>query len=101
FVGPGYGYLCTMLKERGVKIPEEIGFADAQLQEGDTYHSGINQNARQIGISAVELLVSMMHRHQVGVPKIASHMLIEGTWQQNETTSGRVPATARPSLAST
>jgi DNA-binding LacI/PurR family transcriptional regulator len=101
FVGPGYGFLCPMLKERGYKIPEDIGFADTQLQDGDLINSGVNQNAHQIGVSAVELLVSMMHRHQVGVPKIASHMLVEGSWQENQTTSRRVPATARPSLVST
>ena len=90
-----------MLMERGYKMPEDIGFADTQLQEGDTVNSGVNQNARQIGVSGVELLVSMMHRHQVGVPKVASHMLVEGSWQQNQTTSRRVPTARRPNLVST
>jgi LacI family transcriptional regulator len=101
FVGPGYGFLCPMLKERGYKIPEDIGFADAQLQEDDTHHSGVNQNARQIGISSVEQLVSMMHRHQVGVPEVAAHTLVEGTWKHHQTTCRRVPTMAKPSLVST
>jgi DNA-binding LacI/PurR family transcriptional regulator len=94
FVAPGYGFLCPMLTERGYRVPEEIGFADTQLQDGDAINSGVNQNARQIGVSTIELLVSMMHRHQVGVPKVASHMLIEGSWRQNQTTSKRAPVAA-------
>jgi DNA-binding LacI/PurR family transcriptional regulator len=88
-IGPGYGYLCHGMIERGIKVPESVGYVDTQLPHDETYLSGINQNPRKIGAAAIDLLVSMIHRHDVGVPNLACHMLIEGTWQEGKTVSVR------------
>lgn len=88
-IGPGYGYLCHAMIERGIKVPESVGYVDTQLPHDETFLTGIDQNPRQIGIASIDLLISMMHRHDVGVPKVASHMLIEGSWQAGQTTAQR------------
>ena len=88
-VAAGYGWLCRAMIQRGIKIPEEVGYVDTQLPEVESYFTGLHQNARQIGRGAVDLLVGMMHRHEVGLPETPSHLLIEGSWRDGETASFR------------
>lgn len=91
FIGPSYGFLCDALRERGIRVPEDVGFVDTQLPPDGSrdHYSGINQNSRQIGVAAVDLLVSMMHRREVGVPEVMSHVLIEGSWHEGKSTVNR------------
>jgi len=88
-VGPSYNFLCQMMEERGYRVPEQVGYVDIQLPQSKQYYSGIFQNPRHIGKSTIDLLVSMMHRNEVGVPEVPSHVLVEGSWCENKTTSKR------------
>jgi LacI family transcriptional regulator len=88
-VAAGYGWLCRSMIERGIKIPESVGYVDTQLAEVDDFFTGLHQNARQIGKGAVDLLVGMMHRHEIGIPETPSHLLIEGSWRDGKTASPR------------
>ncbi len=93
-VGAGFGYICHDMIRRGLRVPDDVGYIDTQLPQGETFLTGVDQNPRQIGVASIDLLVSMMHRHDIGIPEIASHLLIEGSWRGNKTTSRRlhVPA---------
>ena len=84
-VGAGYAGLYQALLRMGVDIPGKLGFASTQLAEGEQVISGINQNSREIGRAAVDLLVSMIQRHTVGLPNIPHHLLIEGSWREGKT----------------
>jgi DNA-binding LacI/PurR family transcriptional regulator len=86
-VAAGYGALYRELVRRGVDFPRSIGYIDTQLAANDEYLSGIHQNSREIGSAAVDLLVSMMHRNDTGIPAIPSHLLIEGSWRDGKTVS--------------
>jgi DNA-binding LacI/PurR family transcriptional regulator len=88
-IGAGFGYLYHDMIKRGIKVPEAVGYVDTQLREGETLFTGINQNPRHIGIATIDLLVSMMHRYDIGVPKVASHVLIEGSWLEGRTAMKR------------
>jgi hypothetical protein len=48
-------------------------------------YAGIYQNAIQVGSSAVDFLVGMVQRNEVGVPTLAHSLLIDGTWQEGVT----------------
>ncbi len=81
FIAPGYVKLYENLIQRGLKI----GYADTQVLEDDDFFGGIHQNSRQVGVAAVDQLVSMMHRNDIGVPAIPSQLLIEGSWREGKT----------------
>lgn len=66
-----------------VKVPEEVGMVC--LSETTKGFSSINQNSREVGIAAVDLLVSMLHRNERGIPQIPRRLLIEGAWQEGNT----------------
>jgi LacI family transcriptional regulator len=93
-VAAGYGWLCREMIQRGIKVPQAVGYVDTQLPEADHYFSGIHQNPRQVGRGAVDLLVGMMHRHEVGIPETPSHLLIEGSWRDGQTATPRHPPVA-------
>ena len=84
-VGAGYAGLYQALVKMGLDIPGRFGFASTQLAEGERVISGIYQNSHEIGSAAVDLLVSMMQRHTIGLPIIPQHLLIEGSWREGKT----------------
>ena len=61
---------------------EECGYAMIHMgAEGRKRGmAGIDPNDTMVGSSAVDLLVSMLHRNERGVPEIASKVLIAGRW---------------------
>ncbi len=45
----------------------------------------MNMNARLTGKAATDFLVSMIHRHEKGIPSIPQRLLVEGTWIPGKT----------------
>ncbi len=74
--------ILSWLKERGLRIPKDIGFVNPAITEGPKGLSGVAENNQQIGIAAVNLIVDMIHRGERGIPITPSCHLIEGTWIQ-------------------
>lgn len=72
-----------MLKRTGIRCPEELGFALLDLQEvpgEDMVCSGIDQNSRAIGASAVDLLVGLLHTSEKGPPPNPVKLVCAGRW---------------------
>jgi LacI family transcriptional regulator len=84
-VGSGVRADYELLLDAGLKVPEDIGYADTSLAEDEALLSGMHQNGRKIGRSAVDLLVSMMQRSETGACAIPSHWLIEPSWLEGKT----------------
>lgn len=67
-------------RDLGLKFPDDLGLACLSLMETDQGFSGIDQNSREIGKAAVDLLVSLMHANERGVATAPRRLLIQGTW---------------------
>ena len=76
-------FIFSYLKDWGLRVPKDISFASLALgiTENDDYLSGIDQNNKNIGRSAVNLLVAMLERQETGVPETPTHLLIDGFWR--------------------
>src|ERR1051326_3011378 len=62
--------LCTEIAERlGLQVPGAIGFAVMSTHLGSRC-AGIDQIPRQLGITSVDLLTSMIQRGEKGVPAV-------------------------------
>lgn len=83
-----------LLQQHGSNIPGDIGYASLDI-DGDRNHpvtvSGINQNSRLVGASAVDLLVASLHRNQRGIPACPVRIEVEGTWVNGQTTRRHLP----------
>ena len=80
-----HGAIYEKLLKLGAAMPEEFGFANISVNEGQNGVSGIWQNSYHIGYKAVDLVVDMLHRNETGVPLMPTHTLIDSTWNVGST----------------
>src|SRR3954468_14229246 len=85
------------LQARGWRIPGEIGIVSLSSPGAGEEQSGIVQNAGQIGLRAVDLLVSLLEHNEYGVPRLADTLLVDGSWNPGRTLRA-APAGAAASL---
>lgn len=82
----------ALLKERGCRIPRDVGYASLDLDGEESPKlelSGIDQNSRQVGAAAVDMLVAAIQRGQRGVPEHPVRLEVEGTWREGASTRNR------------
>lgn len=73
------------LEEVGRRVPDDVGVAVAATPFGDPTISGIDERVRMVGAMAVDTIVGMIHRNEVGVPEQPWRILAEGSWHQGRT----------------
>lgn len=71
--------LTPLLKELGVRVPEDLGLAVTSVLDGGG-DAGIDQNPMEIGRVAVLALVSLVNDNAFGIPPIYREILIKGKW---------------------
>ncbi len=76
-VSPGADVLLPLLQRTGSRVPRDLGVVHLACPSPGHAISGVHQNGRLIGASAVELLISMIERHERGLPTQAKALMIE------------------------
>ncbi len=69
----------TLLAEAGYRVPQDLGLAALSVLDG-CCDAGIYQNSEEIGAAAVQLLISLLHHNQRGIPQIPREVLVPGRW---------------------
>jgi len=70
------------------------GIAGLDVPDGDKEYSGVNQNNKIIGRTAVDMVVAKVHANERGIPVAPRRILIEGRWMPG-TTAPKVGARAQ------
>jgi hypothetical protein len=87
--------VTASLKTSGWNIPEDFAYADLSLKPQEKGHiSGIDELPHLIGEVAVDLVVSRLHRNELGLPAYTLTTLVRGEWCQGTTTRVRAQATS-------
>lgn len=79
-----------LLRGRGCRTPRDVGYASLDLDGEETEGlqlSGIDQNSKQVGAAAVDMIVAAIQRGQRGVPSHPVRMEVEGTWREGRSTA--------------
>jgi LacI family transcriptional regulator len=76
--------LREMLDKVGWPVPAKVGLAAMSVLDGNA-DAGIYQNSEEIGRAAVQLLISLIHHNERGIPAISREVLVEGRWQDGST----------------
>jgi LacI family transcriptional regulator len=71
--------LPRMLATAGYRVPQDLGLAAMSVLDGNA-DAGIDQNSEEIGRAAVQLVISLIHYNECGIPKVCREVLIEGRW---------------------
>lgn len=98
--------VVSWLRDLGVSVPKEAGYARLSLAQDESYLSGIYENGFVIGSTAVDFLVGMLQRGEQGAPETPIRILVEGIWKSGQTVCHqdkpvRLPAKKRRSSNST
>lgn len=78
--------VLSWMEAMGLKVPEDVGFAlSAKHREFDPRCAGLDENSEVVGEQAVNLLVQMINRGEVGIPETPISTQIEGKWVPGKT----------------
>lgn len=73
-------FIQPCLNALGLRVPQDVAFADLFVEETNGRLAGVRQNHEQVGALAVEILAGQLHHHKFGVPDIPTTTFVEGTW---------------------
>ncbi|WPJ97839.1 LacI family DNA-binding transcriptional regulator [Coraliomargarita algicola] len=76
--------LPEFLQQMNVDTTQACKLAIPTLNDSEGAWSGIDEDGEAIGAAAVDLLVSMIRRGEMGIPAKPSSLLFEGVWVENE-----------------
>lgn len=84
-VSPASEVLLAHLKKLGLRIPRDIGVASLACPEMNHVCSGIWQNGRLLGATAIDNIVSMLEYNERGLPEQTRVIMVEGVWNDGQT----------------
>jgi DNA-binding LacI/PurR family transcriptional regulator len=90
-----YPSLQAFFRSQRISIPRDLGLAVLDAAAHPPGISGVRQAVEQMGLSAVDMLVSRLHQGESGLPRVAKIEKVEGDWVEGSTLRAIV---AQPSL---
>ena len=75
-----YNVVFPWLKDRGLRVPKDIGVIQLEWRESHAEISGMNQHNDAVGEAAVDMVVSQIHHNETGIPAFPRATLIGASW---------------------
>lgn len=72
--------ITAWLAELNVRVPEDVGFFRINVTERSTPCAGLNLQPDQLGATAVDAVVGMLHRREYGVPRCPNSISIDAVF---------------------
>jgi DNA-binding LacI/PurR family transcriptional regulator len=69
-----------MRKVLKLRIPEDVGFVDLAWPVDLKGFAGIDERLEEVGAAAVDLVSSMLHNSEYGMPEVPKTVVIGGRW---------------------
>ncbi len=73
------------IKRLNIRIPRDLGVISLSVHEPGSPLSGIHQNARLMGVLAIDKLINLVERGECGVPSDPVTLTIDGVWNEGAT----------------
>jgi LacI family transcriptional regulator len=73
----------------GLRVPEDIGLIQYEWREGHREWAGMDQRNDLVGEAALDMLISMVHHNDHGVPANPRATMIGSTWVDGATVARR------------
>lgn len=80
-----YHAVRTWVEETGLSVPRDLGLIQLEWRADHRDWAGMNQHNDTVGEAAVDMLISMIHNGECGVPDAPRATLIGSTWMQGTT----------------
>jgi LacI family transcriptional regulator len=79
-----YNILFPWLKERSLRVPQDVGIIQLEWRESHADISGMNQHNDAVGEAAVDMVVGQIHRNETGIPAFPRATLIGASWVEGQ-----------------
>ncbi len=89
-ITPAADVLTEPLARAGWRVPEDVGLALLACPHVGAPVTGVYQNGHLIGALALDTLISLVERHERGLPQQATTLMVEGQWNEGTTLPVRV-----------
>lgn len=76
------------IERAGLKVPDDVAVVSLYTTRSDGSLAGINPLPETIGSAAVDLLVGLLLRNDVGIPDNFKHVVMRGSWMDGKTAPG-------------
>ena len=80
-----YHTVHAWVRNIGLRVPEDLGLVQLEWRQDQVDWAGMKQHNDQVGEAAVDMLVSMLHNGEKGVPRWPRVTLIGSTWFDGRT----------------
>ncbi|KAF0094868.1 MAG: LacI family transcriptional regulator [Puniceicoccaceae bacterium 5H] len=87
-----YNSVAHWLDDAGWRVPEEIGLIQLEWRASRPHWAGMNQHNDIVGEVAVDMVIGMLHRDQLGLPDFPRSSLIDSSWMDGKTVRAKVGA---------
>lgn len=77
--------MVEWFENAGYRVPQDIGIVHLAIDNDVLDWAGIYSQKREIGRTTAELVISLAHNRQFGVPKMALETNIRGAWRTGRT----------------
>jgi LacI family transcriptional regulator len=72
--------VLPLLQARKLQVPRDVGVIQFEWRPNRSDLAGMNQHSDRVGEAAVDLLISQIYHHEVGVQPFPRASLISATW---------------------
>jgi LacI family transcriptional regulator len=79
-----YNVVFPWLKDRGLRVPRDIGVIQLEWRASHAEISGMNQHNDAVGEAAVDMVVSQIHHNESGIPAFPRATLVGASWVEGE-----------------
>jgi LacI family transcriptional regulator len=85
------------LHDLGLQVPRDIGLIQYEWRADHDQWAGMDQRNDLVGKAALDMLISMIHHHERGVPDHPRATMIGCHWVDGSTVQCQTPVSARAS----
>ena len=89
----------ALLAAVGYRVPEDVGLAATSVSNSDA-DAGTFENPEEVGRTAVNTLVGLLQRNELGLPEFPLDILVRGRWVDGSTLPDRVGQTEEDDVQS-
>lgn len=95
-LGPG---IPDWIREFGLRVPEDVGYANLDLHDRSGEFAGVYQHPELIGAAAVDLLQILFQRFETGLPTVPQSLVVSPSWIDGATAAPKSGRTGRKSTS--
>jgi LacI family transcriptional regulator len=88
-----YHVVRRLIEELGLRVPQDLGLIQLERRRDLEDWAGMDQHNDLTGEAAVDMVISLLHNNELGVPSHPRAMLVEATWVPGDTVRAQTSRT--------